>query len=169
MTDASQPPPAFSLRPLAAADADAAARLIRDSFGAIRPPLVPPPSALRETAATVVAHLASGGGEMGGGAVADASGCVVGVVLWGERDGGLYLGRLSVAPAFRRAGVARALIGAGERAAKAACLPRTHVGVRLLLDGNRRLFTGLGYGEVRLHRHEGFPEPTWVEMEKHVA
>jgi predicted N-acetyltransferase YhbS len=71
-----------------------------------------------------------------------------------------------VAPGFRRTGVARALIMEGEAKAKAAGLPRVHVGVRLVLLGNRRLFASLGFCETHTHAHEGFDHPTWVEMEK---
>lgn len=164
MTDARIATPAFTLRPLVPADAEVAAALIRDTFASIVPPLLPPPSAMRETTATVVAQI-----DAGGGAMAEASGITVGVILWGERDGGLYLGRLSVAQDWRRAGVARALIGASEAEARQAGLPRLHVGVRLVLAGNRRLFAGLGYREAQRHAHEGFAEPTWVEMEKLIS
>jgi predicted N-acetyltransferase YhbS len=113
MTDAHMPTLAFTLRPIVTADAEAAASLIRNTFASIAPPLVPPPSA----------QIAAGGG-----AVAEASGMPVSgmpvsvmpvrVILWGERDGGLYFGRLSVAPGWRRTGVARALIGSGEGVAQ---------------------------------------------------
>jgi predicted N-acetyltransferase YhbS len=151
----------FALRPIAQADAEAVAALIRTAFGGISPPLVPPPSALRETTQSVAAHLLGGGGL-----VAEAEGRIVGCVLWGERDGGLYIGRLSVAADWRRAGVARALVLAAEDEARARGLPRLHLGVRLALAGNRRLFAGLGFRETVLHAHDGFAEPTWVDMEK---
>ena len=151
----------FHLRPILPADSEAAAALIRDAFAAISPPLVPPPSALGETAMSVAAQIAAGGGM-----VAEASGEIVGVVLWGERDAGLYLGRLSVAAGWRRAGVARALVERGIAFARESGLPRVHVGVRLVLHGNRRLFAGMGFCETVLHSHEGFTDPTWVEMEK---
>jgi predicted N-acetyltransferase YhbS len=151
----------FTLRPISPADSEAAAVLIRDAFAAISPALVPPPSALGETALSVAAQIAAGGG-----AVAEASGALVGVVLWGERDRGLYLGRLSVADGWRRAGMARALVEHGIAFARASGQPRVHVGVRLVLHGNRRLFAGLGFCETLLHTHAGFTDPTWVEMEK---
>ena len=74
---------------------------MRSVFAAITPPLVPQPSALRETAETVAAQAAAGGGL-----VAEAAGAIIGVILWGDREGGLYLGRLSVADPWRRTGVA---------------------------------------------------------------
>ena len=118
MTDAHMPTLAFTLRPIVTADAEAAASLIRDTFAFIAPPLVPPPSAVRETAATVTAQIAAGGGAVAEASDMTVSGMPVRVILWGERDGGLYFGRLSVAPGWRRTGVARALIGSGEGVAQ---------------------------------------------------
>ena len=167
----------YVLRPILDADAKATAHLIRGAFGAITPALVPPPSALQETAESVAAQIAAGGGLVAeapsaptgaatGAATGATTGAIIGVILWGEREGGLYLGRLSVADPWRRAGVARALVMRGEAFARACGLPRVHVGVRLVLASNRRLFTSLGFCEKVLHSHGGFTHPTWVEMEK---
>ena len=159
----------YVLRPILDADAKATAHLIRGAFGAITPALVPPPSALQETAESVAAQIAAGGGlvaEAPSAPTGATTGAIIGVILWGEREGGLYLGRLSVADPWRRAGVARALVMRGEAFARACGLPRVHVGVRLVLAGNRRLFTSLGFCEKVLHSHGGFTHPTWVEMEK---
>ena len=87
-------------------------------------------------------------------------------MLWAFEDGGVYLGRLAVSPAWRRRGVARALVGAAEAEARARRLPRLLLGTRLVLDGNRRLFAGLGFRETALRSHPGHDEPTTVRMEK---
>ncbi len=152
----------LAYRSLISSDAAAVAALIRAAFGSYSPPLAPPPSALRESAESVAAHLQSGGG----GAVAVADGQIVGCVLWSLRDGALYLGRMSVAAAWRGGGVATQLVAAGEAEARARGLPRLLVGVRLALAGNRRLFAGLGFRDTTLHAHDGYSEPTWVDMEK---
>jgi GNAT superfamily N-acetyltransferase len=123
--------------------------------------LVPPPSALRETAESVAAQIAGGGG-----AAAEADGALVGAVLWGEREGGLYVGRVSVDARWRRRGVAQALVAAAVSEARLRGLPRLHAGVRLVLAGNRRLFAQAGFCETILHAHDGFDAPTWVEVEK---
>lgn len=154
----------FFLRLIAGADAARVAALIRASFASIAPPLVPPPSALGETEASVAAAIAAGGGV-----VAEAEGAVIGALLWGERDGGLYLGRLSVDLPWRRAGVAQALVRHGEAEARRRGLPLVHVGVRLALAGNRALFARLGFAETDLHTHDGFNAPTWVTMEKRLV
>jgi predicted N-acetyltransferase YhbS len=138
-------------------DAAAVATLVRAAFAAQSVPTDPPASALRLTAAGVRAHLAAGGGGM------------VASIMWSELAGGLYIARLSVAPAWRRRGLARALLAAAEEASRAAGLPRLHLGTRLVLLDNRRLFSGAGFVEVARHAHPGYAEPTWVEMEKRLS
>jgi GNAT superfamily N-acetyltransferase len=123
--------------------------------------LQPLPSALRETAVTVAASIAKGGGVA---AVAD--GTIIGALLWEDRDGGLYFGRMSVASGWRRKGVAQAMIGVAEAHARATGAPRIHAAVRLALTGNRALFASLGFVETQLHAHEGYTAPTWVDLEK---
>jgi GNAT superfamily N-acetyltransferase len=117
-------------------------------------PVQPPPGALRETPASILEHLARGGG-----AVAELDGALVGAVLWEAQEGALDFGRLSVDPACRRRGIARALIEAAEREARRQGLPRLTLGVRLALPDNRRLFASCGFVETTRHRHEGFREP----------
>ena len=148
------------------ADAAAVAGLIRAAFAGLG--VVPPPSALGETTESVARTL-EGSGEGSGGAVAEAGGEIVGAVLWTERDGALYLGRLVVAEGWRRRGLATALVGAGERAARARGIGRLTLGTRLALTGNRRLFASLGFRETTRHRHAGFTEDTWVTMERDLA
>lgn len=149
------------VRPLVLADAAAAAALIRAAFADQSVATDPPSSALRESAESLAAHLAANGGA----AAEDAQG-LAGLVLWAERDGGLYLGRLAVAPAWRGKGVARALIGEGEKEARRRGLPRLHLRVRLALDDNRRLFAACGFAAVRYGAHPGYAEPTYAVMEK---
>ena len=142
-------------------DAPAIAGLVRRAFAAQSRPTIPPPSALQETPATIADHLAQEGG-----AVLESDGRLIGALLWAEEEGGLYLSRLAVDPEHRRQGVARALIDEAERETRRRGLTRMHLGVRLALDDNRRLFRSCGFAETTLHRHEGFDEPTWVRMER---
>ena len=153
--------PPWVVRVASAADAAAIAALIRLAFATQSRPTDPAPSALRETAVTVLDHLRDGGG-----AVVDDRGAIVGAVLWNEEDGGLYVSRLSVHPDQRRRGIANALMGAAEREARSRGLPRLRLGVRLSLEDNRRFFASLGFEETTFHRHDGFAEPTWVTMER---
>ena len=151
----------ITLRAMTAADCPAVATLIGIAFAAQPVAVDPPPSALRETAETVAAHLAAGGG-----AVACAGARIVGSVMWEPKDGGLYLERLAIDPAWRRQGIARALVAAAEAACRRAGLPRLHLGTRLALIDNRRLFAACGFVEIAQHAHPGYAVPTWVEMEK---
>jgi predicted N-acetyltransferase YhbS len=151
-------------RPLDPADAGAAAALVRLAFSAQQVQTDPPSAALRETTETIAAAITAGGG-----AAVVAGGDLVGVVLWAERDGGLYFGRLAVRPDWRRRGLARALIGAAEAEARRRHLPRVHLSTRLTLMDNRRLFAACGYVETQLRAHPGFSWPTSVVMEKHLC
>jgi predicted N-acetyltransferase YhbS len=94
---------------------------------------------------------------------------MVGSALWNEQDGGLYLGRLAVVPAWRGRGVAKALVAAAEEAARRMALPRIHLSTRLVLFDNRRLFAACGFVESACHPHRGYAEPTFVIMEKRLV
>ena len=93
-------------------------------------------------------------------------GVLAGSVLWEEKDGGLYVSRVAVAPAWRRRGIGRALVGAAEAAARAMRLPRVYLATRLVLADNRRLFAACGFVETERTAHPGYAEPTSVTMEK---
>lgn len=151
----------FTLRPASLGDTDAIAALIRASFAAQSVVTDPSPSALRVTAAEVASVLASGGGML-----AEAGGELAGSVLWAEKDRGLYLSRLAVSPAWRRRGVAKALIGAAQAAASAMGLRRLQLSTRLVLLDNRCLFAACGFVETTREAHPGYAEPTFVNMEK---
>ena len=146
------------IRPILPGDAEAVAALIRLAFASITVPLDPAPSALRDTADGICSHLAEGGGALAEGPAA--------CVLWSVRDGGLYVGRLATHPAHRGRGLAGLLMAAAEAEARRRGLPRLHLGVRLALPGNRRLFARLGFTETRLRTHDGYPAPTWTEAER---
>lgn len=142
-------------------DAAGLADLVRLAFSTQSRPTTPPPGALKETAATIAEHLSRGGG-----AVVEDGATIVGVIFWNDEDGGLHVSRLSVHPAHRRRGIASALMAAAEREARQRGLPCLRLGVRLVLEDNRRFFASCGFVETTLHRHEGFSEPTWVMMER---
>jgi predicted N-acetyltransferase YhbS len=154
----------FRLRPIVRKDAAAVAALIRAAFAAQPVVTAPLPSALRVAEADVAAHLCGGGG-----AVAEAGGALAGAALWGEQDGGLYLGRLAVAPAWRGRGIAKALIAAADVAARNAGLPVLRLSTRLVLTDNRRLFAACGFVETTREAHPGYAEPTFVNMEKRLS
>lgn len=154
----------YVLRALRASDAEAAAALIRTAFAAQTVATDPPPSALRETGASVAASLAEGG-AIGAWAGEALAGCVI----WQVQERGLYLGRVSVDPAWRGRGIAPAMIVALEQEARVRGLPRLLLSTRLVLADNRRLFARCGFVETAQHAHPGYAQPTFVDMEKRLA
>ncbi len=152
------------IRPLVPADAVAAAVLIREAFAAQSLRTDPPSSALRETAESVAAQLTEDGG-----AALEADDRLIGLILWAERDGGLYLGRLAVLPPWRGRGAARTLLAAAETEARRRALPRLRLRVRLALADNRRLFAACGFCVVHEGAHPGYDAPTFMVMEKGVG
>ncbi len=121
----------------------------------------PPSGALQETLASIEAQL-----TIGGGAGVRAGTGLAAVVLWREKENGLYLGRLAVHPRYRRRGLARTLLAAAEAEARRRNLPRLHLGTRLALAETSALFTSCGFVATGLETHPGYPAPTSVAMEK---
>jgi predicted N-acetyltransferase YhbS len=158
----------FVLRPLGPTDADTAAALIRSAFASQSIATDPPPSAAQETAHSVADSLGrpDQGAVCQGGIGAWAGNTMAGCVLWQVKPRGLYLGRLSVAPAWRRRGLAPALVAAVEAEARRRNLPRLLLSTRLVLADNRRLFARCGFVETEQHAHPGYAHPTFVDMEK---
>lgn len=154
-------PDPLVLRSLAALDAAPAAAFIRMAFSAQPVPTDPPSSPLRETPEGVAALLAEGGGFALSGAGGDAA-----LILFAERGGGLYCGRLAIHPALRGRGLARRLIAAAEEEGRRRGLARLWVKVRLALPGNLALFAGLGFREVGREAHPGYAAPTTAILEK---
>ncbi len=85
-------------------DADAITGIILDAF-ASRPPVDPPPPALSETPAEVVAALASGFGV-----IASIDAIPAGVVLVSVDGAAAGIHRVSVRPGFQRLGVASVMV-----------------------------------------------------------
>jgi len=155
----------FTLRALTEADAAPVAALIRRAFAAQDTPTDPPSSALRETPGALLACLA----RSGGGAVAELGGRIVGAIVWEEKEGGLYFGRLSVDPAARDQGIAGKLVEAAETEARRRGLPRLHLLVRVPLVSNRRFFAARGFTETGGQSHPGYAEHTTMGMEKRLG
>lgn len=151
----------YKLRAMAPGDAAVVAALIRTAFAAQSVATDPPPSALRVTEDDVATYLRTGGG-----AVAEIAGELAGSALWAEQDGGLYLARLAVAPAWRGRGIAKALVAEAETAARTMGLPHVRLSTRLVLLDNLRLFASCGFVETTREAHPGYAEPTFVNMQK---
>lgn len=148
-----------ALRPATPEDSAALAALIRLSFARQTEVTDPPPSALQETGESIASHFTAGGG----GALIEGP---VACLLWEEKEGGLYVGRLAVHPDWRGRGLAKRLLAAAEAEARARRLPRLHLSTRLVLLDNRKFFAGCGFIETTRHAHPGYAYPTFVDMEK---
>ena len=151
------------IRPALAADAAVLAGLIDAAFSQYRGRLVPESGAFGEKPEVIAAEL----GRPGHGALlAELGGEAAGCVLFKPEHGDLYFGRLSVPPARRGHGIARALIAAVEAQAVAGGYPAVRLGVRVVLTENQRLFASLGYVEFSREAHPGFDYPTSINMRK---
>src|SRR5205085_12502007 len=80
-----------------------------------------------------------------------------------------YFSRLAVLPAYRRRGLARALIEYVEGRARALGRPRVRLGVRLALPRQRAYYERLGYRAIHALTHAGYTEPTYLMLEKQLA
>ena len=155
------------------ADVSTLVTLVQTAFAEYRGRLDPPSGAEKEDEATLARALAHGGAG-----VACVDGVAVGCVFYHrDRDAGpltvrparlefVYFGRLSVAPAFRRRGIAEALTGYVEQRAREMGVGRVQLGVRLALPHLQSYYERLGYRVIRHESHRGYARPTSAVMEK---
>jgi predicted N-acetyltransferase YhbS len=127
-------------------------------FGALD--IDPPSSVLRETETDFVARLAREACF-----IAEAEGRLIGSIFCAAKADSLYIGRLAVAPEWRRRGVAGALIEAARDEAKRRGFARMTLGARIALAGNVALFRRHGFVVVAETCHPGFTRPTSCDME----
>lgn len=150
------------LRRAAPADAQLVLDLIQTAFAEYRGKLKPDSSAYGETAEGIARQLVGHQGAV----IAERGGVAVGCVLYRDQGEDLYFGRLAVLPDHRRSGVAEALVAAIEAEARVRGASGVLLGVHIVLAGNQRLFTRLGYVEISREAHPGFSEPTSINMRK---
>lgn len=151
------------IRPATASDAATLAGLIDAAFSQYRGRLVPESGAFGEKPEVLAAELARPGH---GALLGELDGAPAGCVLFKPEHGDLYFGRLSVPPAMRGRGIARALIEGVEARAISDGFPAVRLGVRIVLTENQRLFASLGYREISREAHPGFDHPTSITMRK---
>lgn len=126
--------------------AETVVAIVHAAFGA-RPALDPPATALDETADTVRAALAEGGGLL-----ATLDGRPVGSVLLVPEPESLLLRRVAVLPDAQHHGVAHAMAAKAELVARDLGMERMRCLARAELPGTVRFWLGQGYVEVA---HDG--------------
>jgi len=105
-----------------------------------------------------------------GAALASLDGRLVGALRWSVQPDQqvLHVGRVAVLPAYRRQGVASALMRWAEGQARALGLSAVQIGTRLQLPENIRFYQQLGYEITEQAYHQGYEQPTFVWMRKTV-
>lgn len=144
--------------------ADLVLRLAIEAFAEFRETLVPPPGILNETVADVAAYI-----ERGGAVIAWDGEVAVGAARFHPEPDHLYIGRVSVPPAYRRRGIATAIMLFLEQHARTLGLPETRVEVRQALPGNIALYESLGYDQISVQPHPRVPTALTVKMAKRLS
>lgn len=164
----SQPPhKEISLRPATVDDAPTILAITRAAFEQFRGQLDPPSGALTETLERLVESAFQ---PDHGVTLAFVEGVPAGALRWSippQRDY-LYVGRVAVLPAYRRQGIASALMCWADAHARALGLPAVQFGVRLQAPENIRFYQRLGYQIVEYAQHAGYDHPTFVWMRKNL-
>lgn len=180
--------PHLRIREAAIADAALIVRLTLAAYEEYRGTLVPASTVFDETEDEVRRHLSGTGGNApraggsaahpggdahpGGALIAELDGDAVGCARWSVHEDAapwLYVGRLSVLPAFRGQGIGTALMAACEELARRRAMDEVRLGVRLTLERNEALYERLGYRRTgRTFEREGYG-PIAVWMSKRVG
>jgi len=157
--------PPLTLRDATLDDAPLMTELIVTAFEDQRGKMMPPSGAHNETPDKVRAKLKQGGGIV---AYVDqaAAGCVL---YYPEGQGQMYLGRLAVLHAYRQHGVGQALVAAVENKAQMKGYKRINLSVRVALPRNRAYFERMGYSVTGYESHDGYSEPTFMHLMKHLT
>jgi ribosomal protein S18 acetylase RimI-like enzyme len=124
----------------------------------------PPSSVLKESAADFVARLNDETVF-----IIEQDDALIGSVFCARKGDALYIGRLAVAPAWRRRGVASALLDAAKAEARRRGLVRITLGARIALPGNVALFRRHGFAVIAETCRPGFTAPTSYDMELRLA
>lgn len=105
-------------------------------------------SAMSETIEDTAAHIAAGGAVL-----ASCGGLLVGSGRFEMREDHVYIGRLSVLPAFRGRGIGALMMTALEQRGAALGAPEARIGVRTMLPKNMELYQRLGYVVTDTYKH----------------
>ena len=153
----------LTLRAATDADVSALIALLKEAF-AEQATLAPPSGALAETDEKMRAVMRTAGVLL-----AETDSSIAGCVFFAREDDALYLFRLAVRPAYRRRGIARALLDACEEIAHLRGIERMRLSVRLALPRQHAYYERRGYHVVSYRIHPGFTAPTYATLEKSLS
>lgn len=123
--------------------------LMRAAFSEYDAVLTVPSSSMWESVEDVAGHIAEGGAVL-----ARVGAEAVGSGRYALRDDHVYIGRLSVLPAYRGRGIGAAMMLAMEQRAVAEGRTEARISVRTLLPKNIELYERLGYVVTTRYQHE---------------
>ena len=138
-------------------------RLIQAAFAEQKGVVDPPSSAERQVLEGLEKDLETSSILI---AQDNSSSEIVGCVILKPKDESLYIGKLSVSPNRRSEGIAFKLMKQAEEIAIENGFRSLLLSVRLVLVEQQAYYERFGFKEVSLGTHEGFSEPTFINMEK---
>jgi ribosomal protein S18 acetylase RimI-like enzyme len=134
---------------------------MREAFAEYEGILAVPSSAHGESVDDVRSAM-----QRGGAVLAFWEGNVAGSARYRVDPDVLYVGRVSVLPAYRRRGVARAMMRFLEQLGPTVERDRVRVIARESLPGNVELYRALGYRVVKIAPHPRGPDrECWMEQQ----
>jgi ribosomal protein S18 acetylase RimI-like enzyme len=157
----SESDPALRIELVGASQAELVLRLAIEAFVEFRDTLIPPPGILRESIEDVARSI-----ETGGAVIAWDGDVPVGSARFHPEPDHLYVGRVAVPPAYRRRGIASALMDFIEDHARALGFTETRVQVRQALPSNVALYESLGYTVCSADPHPRVPDAIVLTLAK---
>ena len=136
--------------------------LVQAAFAGMNGRIDPPSSAVRLGVAEVAAQARAG-------EVWAIGRPPVACVFLTPRAGALHVGKLAVAEAARRRGLARRLIALAEARAVALRLPALELQTRVERVENHATFAALGFRQVAATAHPGFARPTSLTWRRELS
>lgn len=143
------PDPAVTLEFVGPGHAEVVRGLMRAAFSEYGAVLTVPSSSMWESVEDVAGHIAEGGAVL-----ARVGAEPVGSGRYALRDDHVYIGRLSVLPAYRGRGIGASMMLAMEHKALEAGQHEARIGVRTVLPKNIELYGRLGYIVTARYQHE---------------